>query len=194
MADTIEEIPTITIKSSLAKPKIKHSVKVKGKTLDELRKNLNKLKFWGRYTVNATANYKNNGAKLITEVSVSAKPQIEMPNWSDYAKAKKEEQSAWDDMYAVLLKHEMNHHALALEVFAIYLTEISDKVKEIAAHNKAVAKETDEKKRQKLIDTFIPLKVDAIKKRLKTLATDLQAVQDDYDSKTDHGKKEGVTI
>ena len=195
MADTkTEKFPKITVKSSIAKPGSKKSLTVKGVTLDELRTNLNKHDHWGEYVCNANMGYKNDGKKRIVEVSVSAKPDIYMPVWSDYSKASKDDKKAWDDMYAKLLKHETNHHYLALEVFAIFLQEVEVQNAQAEATNKAVEKEKDPKKKEKLLAGFKPWTVTTLKARLKTLGTDLQKVQDDYDKKTNHGQKEGVKI
>ncbi len=193
MATTTEEFPRIAIKSKIAKPASKTSFKVAAATLDDLRKALAKRKHWGEYTANANVGYKFKG-KMIVELSLSAKPEIAMPVWQGYSKASKDDKAAWDAMYAKLLKHENNHHALSLEVYAKFFMEIDSKNAEIDKINKALAKETDEKKKDSILKGFKPMTVDVMKARLSQFSTDLQAAQDTYDKSTDHGKKEGVKI
>ena len=195
MADkAFEKFPKIAFKYSVSKPTQAKGQTVKGKTLEELRDALDKVPFWGRYKGNENMSYKTNGKKQVTEVSVTAKPQIFMPVWSDYSKASKEDQKAWDTMYAKLLKHENNHHNLALEVYAKLAKEVSDKSAEAEATNKAVEKEKDPKKKDKLIAAYTPWTTTTIKARMKTFFKDCKDVQQTYDDKTYHGEKEGIVI
>jgi predicted secreted Zn-dependent protease len=192
--ETIEKFPTIKIKSKIGKPGTKTGLKVKGKTLDELRDNLNKHDHWGEYSCSASTSYRTDRDKNVTEVGITSTSLIKMPVWSDYSKADKSDKAAWDAMYAKLLKHENNHHALALEVIAKFFQEITDKNGEIDAINKKMEKEKDEAKRDKLKKGFAAMTESVIKARLTQLGKDLQSVQDTYDASSDHGKKEGVKI
>lgn len=194
-ATKVEKFPTIKVKTSLGKPSNKTSIKVKGATLDDVRDALNKHKHWGEYTCPLSTGWKTSGKKkYITEISLTTKPEIAMPVWSNYSKASKADKDAWDTMYAKLMKHERNHHALALEVIALYIKEVDEKNSAIDAVNKKIEKETDPKKQEKLRDDFDAVTETVLKARLKTVGQDLQDVQDEYDTKSDHGKKEGVKL
>ena len=195
MGDTkTQQFPTIAVKAKISKPSSKSGIKVKGTTLDEIRADLNRYKHWGEYDAKADATYKKNGDKMIVEVTITAKPEIEMPVWKGYSKAPKDAKDAWDAMYAKLQKHETNHHNLSLEVFAKFAMEIETKNAEIEKINKALEKESDEKKRQAILKGFEPMTETVMKARLVQLSSDLQGAQDEYDTKSDHGKKEGVKI
>ena len=194
MTTTIEKIPPIKIKSNIAKPSQKTGIKVKAADLDALRDALSRFKHWGEYDAGADAGYKNKSDKQIVEVTLTAKPVIQMPVWQGYSKASKDDKKAWDDMYAKLAKHEMNHHYLSLEVYAKFFMEIDVKNSEIEALNKKLEKESDEKKRDALMKKYTPMTVALMKTRLAQLSKDLQAAQDIYDTKSDHGKKEGVKL
>lgn len=194
-ASKVEKFPKIKVKTSLGKPSNKTSFKVKGATLDDVRDALNKHDHWGEYTCPLSTGWKTTGKqKYTTEISLTTKPEIAMPVWSTYSKASKDDKAAWDAMYAKLLKHEKNHHALALEVIALYIKEVDDQNSAIDVVNKKIEKETDPKKQEKLRDDFDAMTESVLKARLKKLGEDLQKVQDDYDAKSDHGKKEGVKL
>ena len=139
---------------------------VKGKTVDELSKNMKKHKWWGRYVSNPNYSYKDKGA-IVTELVFKPKPVIYMPVWSEYSKASKADKKSWDDMYKALKKHEENHHTILLS--------------ESEAWKKTMDKLGDLDKKK--------MEVEWVKFNKAT-----QAKQDGYDTKTDHGGKEGVTL
>lgn len=140
--------------------------KVKGKTLDELVTTLDKHDWWGRYRSEISYSYKEKGG-TVSVFSIKAKPVIHMPAWGEYSKASKDDKKAWDTMFKALLKHETNHHALFLEACAIWARDMD------------AEGEIDKK---------------AALKAWKDFETNLQKTQDDYDSKTNHGAKEGVML
>jgi hypothetical protein len=92
---------------------------------------------------------------------------IFMPTWAKRNAATKKEQAAWDAMLGVLAKHE-DSHRIIME-------------KQISAFQSAVEAETDlsNKKLGELVKQF---------------TKDLEAAQDDYDTKSGHGVKEGVFL
>lgn len=150
---------------SFPKPKA-NTWTVKGKTIVDLFDNLNKHKWWGRYRSHPEHSLKEKDA-LVSEFKLTAKPEVIMPKWAEYAKASKDEKKSWDDMWAALNTHENNHHTI-----------FSD---ECDAWVKAMDKlgDLDKKKAKAEWDKFVK-------------AT--QAKQDGYDKKTDHGAKEGVIL
>lgn len=155
------------MKVTLKIPKPKDNTwTVKGTTILELFKNLNKHKWWGRYRSNPDHSLKEKDGK-VSEFTLKAKPEIIMPKWSTYSKASKDEKTSWDDMCKALKKHETNHHALF--------------EKEAAAWVDAMDKKGDLDKK-------------AAKKEWDKFLKDTQTKQDAYDTKSGHGKKEGVIL
>ena len=75
------------VKLSIPKPANK-DWKVKGKTIEEVFKNLQKHKWWGRYRAHPSYSYKPAKGK-VTEFTLKAKPEIIMPSWTYYSKATK---------------------------------------------------------------------------------------------------------
>ena len=143
--------------------------KVAGKTLKDVLKSLNARDEWGLY--DATQNQKNS-AKTdadgnVTSVTMTINPVIELPEWSGYSSATKEQKASWDKMLKVLEKHERNHHDIQVDC-------ASDLEKEI---KKAKA-----------------LKAADLNKIISDQQKACQKKQDAYDSRTGHGEKEGVEL
>lgn len=159
---------SIDAKVNIAKPAIKKR-KVGGKTLKDVLKLLNKQSEWGLY--DAVSNQKNSAKvdknKKIKSVSINLKPVIEMPVWSNYGSASKEEKASWDKMYKALLQHEQNHHKIQMKCGS----ELEKQLK----------KEED-------------LDAKALNKILGEAQKTCQGKQDAYDSKSKHGKNEGVIL
>src|SRR5262245_57168979 len=86
--------------------------KVGGKTLKEVLKNLNSRDEWGTY--DATKDQKNSaktdGDGNVTSVTITINPIIELPEWSAYSSATKEQKASWDKMIKTLEAHERKHH------------------------------------------------------------------------------------
>ncbi|GAA6199184.1 DUF922 domain-containing protein [Aquicoccus sp. SU-CL01552] len=139
---------------------------VKGKTIEDLFKNLKKHKWWGRYRSHSECSYKKKDG-VVSDFILKAKPEIIMPVWANYSKASKEEKKSWDDMWKALKKHEENHHVIFK--------------KEAEAWKKAMEKagDLDEAKVIKAWNKF---------------GKEAQGKQDAYDKKSDHGIKEGVIL
>jgi predicted secreted Zn-dependent protease len=133
---------------------------VKGKTYQEVFGALKKRKHQGEYTYDTAYTCKTDKSKNVTDVTITHKSNIEMPKWSDYSSASKEDKAKWDNMHSTLLCHEEKHHGVA--------------EKALKALSKALtsAKKTDDKSVRSLIDS-------ELKKH--------QASQDAFDKKTKHG-------
>jgi predicted secreted Zn-dependent protease len=137
----------------------------KGKTLDEVFKNLNKHGWWGRYRSNLTM--KSTPAKTGLQVKIAGKPIIIMPKWSDYSKAAPADKKSWDSMYKALLKHETNHHSITEK----HLKELKTDVEKNGEMDK-----------------------NEMLKAWNLAMKQLAKKQETYDSRTDHGSKEGVML
>ena len=143
--------------------------KVAGKTLKDVLKSLNAREEWGLY--DATQNQKNKAQTdsdgNVTSVTMTLNPVIELPDWSGYSSATKEQKASWDKMVKLLEKHERNHHDIQVDC-------ASDLEKEI--------------KKAKT------LKASDLNKIISDQQKDCQKKQDAYDSRTGHGEKEGVEL
>lgn len=139
---------------------------VKGKTLDEVFKNLQKHKWWGRYVSNPKYAYKDKDG-IVTELTFKPQPVIFMPVWSGYAKATDADKKTWDTMWKALKTHEGKHHTLLLA--------------EAESWKKAMDKLGDVNKKT--------MQTEWVKFNKAT-----QAKQDAYDTSSYHGGKEGVTL
>lgn len=153
------------VKLNVAKPSSK-SFTVKGKTIADVTKALDKNGFWGRYRSNMDSDW---GTKdPVEKLTVNTKPVIILPEWSDYKKATKEEQKEWDRMVKVLTKHENRHHEILEELLA-------DLKKELEAMDPAPSR-------------------DEIERRWGDFTGSANDEQDRYDLRTSHGVKEGVEL
>jgi predicted secreted Zn-dependent protease len=150
------------------KPKVS-TFKVAGKTLTDAKKSLDARDEWGLY--DATQGFKSSGKTdadgNVVSVTIELNPRIEMPSWSGYSAATKEQKASWDTMYKALLAHENRHHDIQLKC-------IEDLKKSIKA-----AKTLDAAALNELVDK---------------LQQDCQKKQDAYDSSSGHGAKEGVVL
>lgn len=108
--------PKISVKVN--KPKSKEKT-VKGATIDEVRKNLNKMPEWGLY--DATKNVKTDAkaqGDTVTEFTLTLNPTIELPKWAGYSKASKDDKAKWDKMIKALKAHEDEHHNIQVKAAA----------------------------------------------------------------------------
>ena len=136
---------------------------VKGKTYQEVFDALKKRKQQGEYTYKTSYTYKTDKSKEVTEVTITHTSNIEMPKWSDYSSASKEDKAKWDNMHSTLLCHEEKHHGVA--------------EKALKALSKALtgAKKTDEK---------------SVKSQIESALKAHQSEQDSFDKKTKHGTED----
>ncbi|MGR3723499.1 DUF922 domain-containing protein [Abyssibius alkaniclasticus] len=152
------------ISTSIKKPTTKH-YNIKGKDLDTLFANLEARAFWGRFVANEAVNW---GTKdPVEKVTISAKPVIFMPKWTEYSKADKDAKTRFDKMYKALAKHENNHFYHLLEQVAIFVARL---------------------------DGMETLSAKDAKAEWKTFLADHSKAQKKYDDVTNHGIKEGVEL
>jgi predicted secreted Zn-dependent protease len=143
--------------------------KVRGDTLPEAKKNLDARDEWGLY--DATQNFKSSARTdrdgNVTSVTIVLNPIIQLPEWSGYSSATKEQKASWDDMVKALEAHERRHHAIQVDS----ADDLTDQIKK--------AKTLDATSLNKIISD----QQDACQKK-----------QDDYDTRSGHGAKEGVVL
>lgn len=150
------------------KPKVS-TYRAGGKTLKEVKNAMDSREEWGLYdsTQNFKSSAKVDGGGSVVSLTMVLNPIIEMPAWSGYSGAKKEQKTSWDTMYTALLAHENRHHD-------IQLAGIEELKKAIKA-----AKTLDGDGLNGLIDQC---------------QKSTQKKQDDYDTRSGHGAKEGVVL
>lgn len=158
----------VKVDIKVSSPKIT-KFRVAGTTLKEAKKNLDALDEWGTY--DATQNFKS-GARTdkdgaVTSVTMTLNPVIELPEWSGYGAATKEQKASWDTMVEALEAHERKHHDIQVDC-AADLTKAIKKAKTLDA--------------------------DALNKIIGDQQTACQKKQDDYDTRSGHGAKEGVVL
>jgi predicted secreted Zn-dependent protease len=162
----------VTVTVTLAKPDVRNSRKVKGKTIREVLGELNAFEEWGYYDSRQldsnSATFDKNGK--VTGVRIDMSPVIIMPEWTEYKRASKADKASWDKMYKALKKHEENHHAIQKKCLEEFKNKIEKEFK---------TKDLD---------------VNTLKERVVTEQTKFQEKQDDYDKATKHGKTEGVIL
>jgi predicted secreted Zn-dependent protease len=158
----------VKLNITVNKPKVS-TYRVSGKTLREVKKNLDARDEWGLYDGTPTSKSSVNvdGDGNVVGVTMVLKPKIDMPAWSGYSAATKEQKASWDTMYKALLAHENRHHAIQVEC-------VEDLKRAIKA-----AKTLDGAALNKLIDD---------------LQKSCQKQQDSYDSRSGHGANEGVEL
>ena len=142
--------------------------KVGGKTLKEVVKSLEAREEWGLY--DATKNSKNSAQVKdgqVTSVTMTLNPVIQLPEWSGYGKATQQQKASWDKMIKLLETHERKHHTIQVDC----ASGLADEIKK--------AKTLDAK---------------ALNKLISDNRTACQKKQDDYDSKSGHGAKEGIEL
>jgi predicted secreted Zn-dependent protease len=158
----------VKLNITINRPRVS-TYRIDGKTLTDAKKKLDARDEWGTY--DATQNFKNSAQTdedgNVVSVTMVLNPQIEMPSWSGYNAATKEQKASWDTMYDALLAHENKHHEIQRQC-------VEDFKKAIKA-----AKDLD---------------ADALKDLVKESQQSCQKKQDDYDSRSGHGAKEGVEL
>ena len=143
--------------------------KVAGKTLKEAQKSLDARDEWGLYdsTQNQKSGAKTDADGNVTSVTIAINPIIELPDWSGYNAATKEQKASWDTMVKALEAHERKHHDIQVDC----ATDLEKQIKS--------AKTLDAK---------------TINKMISDQQKDCQKKQDAYDSRSGHGAKEGVVL
>lgn len=150
----------------IASPKTK-PYKVKGKDYTEAANFLINKPFSACYEANPSYKHKFNNEGQTNEITLTAKPTITMPQWPGASKLKGDEKKWWAAMMKALAKHEDGHH------------KIFDK---------------DAKKFKKDTEAAGDFPKGETAGKMTTFFTSSQGNQNTYDSKTNHGEKEGVTL
>ncbi|MEM1431363.1 MAG: DUF922 domain-containing protein [Pseudomonadota bacterium] len=143
--------------------------KVKGKTIEELFKNLEKHKWWGRYRSHETekASPDKGDKTKVGSIAIGGAPVITMPNWVDYPKVSKPKQQSFDTMYKELLRHENEHHKIFTDACEAF---------------------------KKTLEKGDPVETKKWPAMWNKFKSDTQKLQNQHDARTGHGKKDGVVL
>ena len=142
---------------------------VSGKTLKGAQKKLDSRDEWGLYdaTRNPKQSAKADKDGNVASVTMVLNPVIELPQWSGYSSATKEQKASWDKMVKALEAHERKHHDIQVDC-------ADDLEKQI--------------KNAKTLDAK------ALNKMISDQQKACQKKQDAYDTSSGHGAKEGVEL
>lgn len=143
--------------------------RIGGRTLAEAKQALDGRAEWGLYdaTQNFTSSARVDGTGKILSVTMELHPVIQLPAWSGYRSATKNQQASWDAMYRALQAHENHHHQIQLEC-------VDTLKQELTAAN--------------------PLDADRLNALIEKSRTSAQDKQDAYDRSNGHGATEGVAL
>lgn len=135
--------------------------------LEAALKALKTLPEWGEFAGHSSAKWRQNAQGEVTAVTLEPTFSIKMPSWGAYKKQPQECKDAWDAMFNALRKHEDGHRELFEELVRSLVTKLE------------------------ALETATP---DQIKDMLATTEHDVQDRSDKYDTETDHGVSQGVTL
>ncbi len=99
---------------------------VKGTTLKDVLKVLNKQEEWGKFKWSISHSYKTTESSL-TSVTVLPTWSITMPKWPGYSKSSKTVKTSWDTMWKELFKHEEGHRKIFEDDVKTLISEIKKK-------------------------------------------------------------------
>src|ERR1700745_3241868 len=106
----------VTINITINRPRVS-TYRAGGKTLSEVQKAMDARDEWGLY--DATQNFKSSaqvdGSGNVVSVTMVINPEIELPSWSNYGSATKEQKASWDAMVKALQAHENRHHDIQVD-------------------------------------------------------------------------------
>jgi predicted secreted Zn-dependent protease len=139
---------------------------VKGKTREQVFASLNAHGWWGRYRSNEAVAYASSKTD-IDGMTVTCRAVVLLPKWTEATKASKEDQKSFAGMLKALEKHERNHHTIFEDAAKAF---------------------------KKTLETGKDLPKTKAMKAWSDFTAALQKAQDAYDTRTDHGEKEGVEL
>lgn len=158
----------VRLNITVNKPKVS-TFNIGGKTLADAKRALDARDEWGLYDAQrnfkSSAQVDSNGN--VVSVTMVLNPVIELPAWSGYRSATKEQKASWDAMYEALEAHENHHHDIQLEC-----------VEEL----------------KKALTAAKTLDADTLNQIIENLRESCQEKQDAFDTRSGHGAKERVVL
>jgi hypothetical protein len=143
-------------------PDTSATVVLRGKTLDEVAKELDRLDEWGQGGGSLRSDAIPAGNSTNLTVKLHGNLRLRLPSWPGYAAASAAAKKEWDNMIAKLTAHEQRHMDIAIE------------------HGDALAK------------ALVGNDIGVIAKMVTQENRDMAADQKHLDDDTDHGSKAGV--
>lgn len=146
------------------KPVANTTYTVTGKTLKEAAAQIRGREEAGETSWNPVFNEAHDDSGKITTATIDVTITVLLPSWSEASKLTGADKTTWDSFMMALRAHEQHHVDL-----------VKSKLKDVAKN--MIGKSKTE--------------ADGL---LQAALTALKTASDEYDTKTDHGKKEGVKI
>jgi len=143
------------------------SFKISGKTLTQVRRNLDARGEWGKCDWSFTWKTSMSASGTVSRVRLTPQWTVLMPAWTEYRRAKARKQESWDQMWKALLKHENGHG----DVFERGFSKLE---RDLAA-----------------LESPSSSDVDQVAQRAQQ---DIDKAQRSYDTETDHGRSRGVEL
>ena len=145
------------------------SYDVTGTTFDELSDAMDAHGCWGRYSFPFSQRL-IGPPDDVQRINLTISPSIEMPRWRWRGRGEPTEvqQREWDRMITALDRHEAEHHRL-----------LTRKAEEFRDSLPNISQTMDRR---------------AVGRLMQDFQREAQAVMDDFDRTSDHGRRQGVTL
>jgi predicted secreted Zn-dependent protease len=79
---------------------------------------------WGEYRDNSEYESSVGASGQVAEVTITARPTIQMPRWRAYAQASEADRAEWDRMFTALTNHENAHDEVYRRVLNNFRTAL----------------------------------------------------------------------
>lgn len=141
--------------------------RVEGADLEAAANSMNGREEWGLFESHLPYKWDSDAQGNATSVTLQPTFTITMPSWPAYRDQPQQCQDQWDAMWRALRKHEGGHSDL---------------------FEKGVAKVV------RKLESLEPTTGADVDKLMTQTESDLQSEQNSYDTRTDHGKSQGVEL
>jgi len=122
---------------------------------------------WGVFDYEIQSKWEHDAQGNVSAVTVEPEYTITMPSWSAYRSQPQKCKDEWDTMWRALRKHEDGHR----ELFENFVSKLVSKLEALAT---ATVRDVEE--------------------IVKQVISENESEQKAYDTRTDHGKSQGVEL
>ena len=136
-------------------------------TLDAAAEEMDGHGCWGRYSFPFSQRL-IGPPDDVQRIDLTIRPGIEMPNWTRYRHATDPQKRVWDRMITALERHEQEHHRL-----------LTRKAEDFRDSLPNISQSMDRR---------------AVGRLMQDFQREAQAVMDDLDRTSDHGRRQGVDL
>ncbi len=141
--------------------------RVEAADLESAAKVLNGREEWGHFAGRFSWKWTGDAKGNATSVRIEPTFTITMPSWPAYREQPQPCKDAWDEMWRALRRHEEGHKEL-------FTDALSGLVDQLEALDAATGREIDD--------------------LMEKTESAIQSAQSEYDTKTDHGRSQGVVL